>query len=482
MTDLAETGFLRGMLGRMLGWSHDGRRDLYKAFGYPQVGTVDVTLFEQMYARGGIASRIIRAFPADTWCDYPALADEAGSSTTKGEDGYSPFSEAWETLCEKLKLAHYFERVDRLSGIGQYAVLLLGYADGSDLAQPVGEGRHDLAYVVPYMETNAKIVKLVQDTADARYGLPEVYQLKQGKPYLGTATVSTQTQNVHYSRILHVAEFLEENDIYGVPRLLPSLNYLMDLQKVVGSGAETFWLNARPGIGLWADKEANLTPEDIVKMKTQAEEWENQLRRTLVGSGMTAQNIGATVADPSPNIEKLLDLIAGTHAMPKRILVGSERGELSSSQDEGNWSKQIDNRRENYATPTIIKPFVETMIATGNLPKPQGQWWCEWPERAVSPKEQSEIAVAKSTALQNYTSTPGAELVVPQQEFRVWIGEEPVSNYDIAGVEDTAAGAVAAANRPDPALARPLNENDPNVKAAFNARRRKVVSRKYKVA
>lgn len=465
MTDLAETGFLRSMLGRLLGFSKDGLRDLYKAFGYPR--NLELDIFENLYARGGIASRIIRAFPADTWCEYPNAVDEAGGGTTQGEDGYSPFAEAFENLCERVKLTHYLERADRLSGIGQYSVLLLGFADGADLSLPLGNGKNELAYLVPYGERNAKIVQLVQNSADPRYGLPEMYQLKQGQPYLGTATVSTKTQNVHHSRVLHIAEFLEENDIYGMPRLQPSLNYLMDLEKVVGSGAETFWLNAKPGIGLWADKEANLTPIEIARMKAQAEEWENQLRRTLVGSGMTAQNIGATVADPGPNIDKLLDLIAGTHEIPKRKLVGSERGELASSQDDDNWTAVIKNRRKNFATPSVVKPFIEKMIAAGVLPEPQGQWWCEWPERKKGEAEVAKIALDKSNALRNYTATPGAELVVPQQEFRQWLGEEPVSNYDIANVEDTAAGAVAAANKPDPALTQPLNEGDPAVKDQF---------------
>src|ERR1044072_8250617 len=121
---------------------------------------------------------------------------------------------------------------------------------------------------------------------------------------------------VHWSRTIHISEFLDDNDVIGVPRLLPIFNNLKDLEKVVGGSAETFWLNANRGLALWADKEANLSEADIATMKKQAEEFEHQLRRSLVGAGMTAQVLGSDPPDPKPNVETLLDLIPGGCGVP----------------------------------------------------------------------------------------------------------------------------------------------------------------------
>jgi hypothetical protein len=206
----------------------------------------------------------------------------------------------------------------------------------------------------------------------------------------------------------------------------------MDLEKVVGGSAESFWLNATRTVTISADKEANLTDEDIASMKTQAEELSHQMRRYVVGQGVSVDALGIEQADPEPNVSTLLDLIAGATGVPKRILVGTERGELSSAQDENNWSSRIDERRKSYATPKILRPLIDALIAVGELPEPVGEWWVEWPEDDTQdPVAKSTIGMNKANALATYANSPGAEFVVPVQEFRKEVlGLEPESDYD----------------------------------------------------
>jgi len=462
------SGGLRFLAQRILGLSHEGLRDLYAQFGYPR--DIELEAYFAMYLRNDIAARVINSFPKATWREWPILRDEKGNSAVKssynadsaedpaedaaGGKNYSPFVEAFEDLCERLKVLHFLERADKLAGLGEFSILLMGFGDGQALDQPLGTRAAKLLYLAPYAQRNVTINQWENDEKSDRFGLPLFYTLQKSKSTSGQASQS-KTIRVHYSRVLHVAENLLDNEIFGVPRLMPVFNRLMDLEKVVGGSAETFWFNSRPGMGLWADKDAQLDKETIADMKTQAEDFANQLRRILVGSGMTAQSFTATVADPKPNVETLLDLIAGATEIPKRILIGSERGELSSSQDENNWAARIDERRKNFAGPLVLMPFAAAMIATGNLPKPQGEYWIEWPEAASSPREMAEVAVQKTTALRNYLSTPGAELVVPQQEFRTWIGEEPDSEFDIIALDLPEPGGV------------PIDENNPEIKGQF---------------
>lgn len=427
---------LRMRLGSLLGQTHGGARDLYTVLGYPQV--VDVTMLLNLYMRNDIAERIVRAFPQATWREWPSIRDEVGDSSeelkTDGSPNpsFSPFVKSVEDFFEKHRVMQYLERVDRLSGIGRFGILFMGFQDGLNADQPVKTGKSNLLYMTAYHEANVTVGSYIQDKQDPRYGLPEVYTLKAASS-LGGQAVATTSIRAHWTRVLHVAEHLDENEVFGTPRLLSVYNRMLDLEKVVGSSAETFWLNARGGLSLMADKDVNLGTDQLADMKEQAEEWEHQLRRTIAMQGVTASMLQTIIADPKPNVETLLQLIAGAKGIPMRILVGSERGELSSSQDENNWAARIDERQNNFASPSILKPFVQKMIDTGNIERPGGDrgFWVEWPDSsALSPQAQAEVGDKKAGALQKYVMSPGAELVVPIQEFRTDIlGLPPESDY-----------------------------------------------------
>lgn len=409
-------GTFRDRLAFLLGVSHDGRRDLYMQFGWPKLVLVEQLV--ALYRRNAIANRIIRAFPQDTWRDCPLVRDEAGDSGERGDKTYSPFVEAVEKFFEKWRVTHRLERVDRTASLGEFGVLLLGFQDGKQLTEPLQKGNAPLLYIQPYAQINCTIGRYNNDPVDPRFGLPEIYTLKTGNPVSGENVAQKRSITAHWTRVIHIAESLEEDDVFGVPRLLPVFNHLLDLEKVLGSSAETFWLNARPGLSLEADPEFSFSEEQLAEYKKQAEEYEHQLRRILALQGVKATNLSAAIADPSTNVESLLKMISGSTGIPERILVGSERGELGGDNDETNWNQRIDQRRNNFATPVILKPFIQRMIDTQNIPIPNGHFWVEWPGNAMSDEKIAQIGLQKTQALAAYVAAPGAEFVVPFTEFR----------------------------------------------------------------
>ena len=433
---MSSTFAWRSALASFLGFTHQGKRDLYEVFGYPRQVTAQELY--GLYSRNGVANRIIRSFPQATWRDYPCIRDEAGDSSEKDGDSYSEFYATTEQFFEERNVLRALERADRLASIGRFGVLVMGFRDGKRLNEPLEDGKHQLLYLQPYGEPNAVVNAWDQDETSPRFGKPVSYTVQTGALSVGDRPTPRRSFQVHWTRVLHIAEFLDEDEVYGLPRLLPPYNDLLALEKVVGGAAETFWLTANRGLMLSADKEARLTDADVTAMKEQAEEFQHQLRRNLVGTGITPHVLGSEDPDPGPNVDKLLDLIAGAVGIPKRILIGSERGELSSAQDENNWSARIDERRRNFGTPSILRPFVNRMIATGNLPEPEGQWWIEWPEiGALGPVEESTVLLNRTNALVTYANSPGAGLVVPEQEFRRdFLNMEPESEYEIEEPEE----------------------------------------------
>lgn len=406
------------------GFSHKGNRNLYETFGYDQ--EIEVKQIEAMYYRNDIANRIVRAFPQATWREEAIISDDDGDS-----DETSYFVKNANDFISKNKIYHYLERFDRLSGLGEYAILMMVFNDDDDLNEPLQDGDHELLYVQPYKETSAQITKYVTNPKDPRFGLPEIYTINPRKDANKRQSHALNSFNVHHSRVIHVSEFLDEDDVFGTPRLMPIYNRLMDLEKVVGGSSEMFWQNGRGGVVMSVDKDANYDEAARDKMKEHAEEYEHELRRFMIGKGLTVSPISINVPDPKPNVDVLLDLISGTVGIPKRILTGSERGELSSSQDENNFASRVDERRTTFAAPMILEAFIQKMIDTGNITKPNGTFKACWESDAgLNEMQKADIMTKKTQAVATYSNSASSD-IMPVGEFREKIlGLEPEIDFE----------------------------------------------------
>src|SRR5690606_20279735 len=137
------------------------------------------------------------------------------------------------------------ERIDILSGIGGYGVLLLGLNDGEDLSEPVkgidlktgnmigtGGVSRELIYLQPYSQDLVTIEAWNQDPTSPRYCQPEMYQITTIDPYLSEQGYNTRTVSVHWTRIIHIADSTGNSDIIAIPRLQQVLNRILDIQKI----------------------------------------------------------------------------------------------------------------------------------------------------------------------------------------------------------------------------------------------------------
>ena len=224
-------------LGYKMGVQYEGSRDLYKALGYKDVlGFRD---FYQRYTRQAMAKAIIDRPVKATWSgDLDMIEPEEAEDT--------PFEEAWDELDRTLGIKTMLSRVDRLTGIGRYGVLLLGLNDVTNqqtFSQPATKSNYKLIYLKPFGEETAKIDSYEVNPKNERYGKPLYYNIN----IVDAATQTSQTVKVHYSRIIHVTDDNLESDVFGTPRLEPVFNNLMDLDKVTGGDAEMYWRGARPG-------------------------------------------------------------------------------------------------------------------------------------------------------------------------------------------------------------------------------------------
>jgi len=380
------------------------KRDLYNILGYKR--DPDFNDYNNRYKRADIAKRIIDAFPNATWRKKPIVSEM--------QDKPTPFDDAWNIFVKEKKVFHYLSRVDRVSGIGQYGVLYMGYDGDGKLSDPI-ERATELLYMVPCNQSNAPVNSWVTDKNDKRYGLPLMYNLNVRDP---SKESSSTTTPVHYSRVIHVAEGLNDNDVYGTPRLEAILNRLQDLDLIAGGSAEMFWRGAFPGYAIVADEDADLSKQDMDDLEDEIQNYMHDLQRYIRLAGAKVQGLDMQVADPSKHFEILIKIISGAEGIPTRILLGSERGELASEQDERAWNERVDERRRDHAELMILRPFIDKQIEIGVLPKPVEGYNVEWPDISVpSAKETAEVSKIRTEALAKYAMSPGADILVPKEMF-----------------------------------------------------------------
>lgn len=398
----------RAMLASKLGFQYGTSRDVYEALGYKT--TLEFSDYFTRYTRQDIAKAIIDRPVKATWSGPLELIESDEAEDTE-------FEEAWEELDRTLGLKTMLSRVDRLTGIGHYGVLLLGLNDVSNhegFIRPVSKGATELKYVKPFGESSAKIDEYVTDPKDSRYGKPLIYSMEVAD----LASDATKTVKVHYSRVIHITDDNLESDVLGTPRLEAVFNRLMDLEKLVGGDAEMFWRGARPGFHGKVDPEFTMTTALKEDLLNQLDEYEHNLRRFLTTEGVDIKDLAQQIADPANHVDVQLQMISAVTGIPKRVLTGSERGELASSQDTTEWLSYVQARREDHAEPRIVRPFVDRLIELTILPEPGEDYTVKWQDLfSISEKARVEIGKGRANALREYTYTPMSMEVLPPDLF-----------------------------------------------------------------
>lgn len=397
------------ILDRILGLRRDGvsfggKRDTYEAFGYPR--TIDYATYRDCYDRGDIAKAVIDAPVKASWRKEPAIFES-------GDDKETKFEAELGKLLTSIRLFSVLQRLDRLACIGEYAVLLLGFNDEQALDTPVGRSTA-LIYAHPYSQGYAVIKEYDENDKSPRCGLPVKYELSY------TQGSKATTKPVHWSRVIHVANDSLDSTVFGVPVLKGIWNRIEDLHRVSGAGAEGFWRNAFAGLILGTKENVSYDPNSAqgLAIKEVGEDFVHLFQRLLVLDGMEAHQLQTQIADPGPTMGAILDLIAGTCRIPKRILMGSEVGQLASSQDISNWLSVIDERREQHCEPNILRPTIDRLIEKKVLPAPKNGYSVEWPQlTAQSEKEQAEVAKLRTDSFVAYANAPSAEQILPARAF-----------------------------------------------------------------
>lgn len=412
----------RSRLASALGKQFEGERDIYKAAGYKK--EVKFEDYDAKYRRQDIAGRIVDA-PADaTWQAPPEIedVDESGDSLADS----SEFMAAWKALnsvsfddlSDKNSIWHFCHRADQMAGVGCFGVLLVGIGDGQeDLSQPLAKasnGDRKLLYLAPYDEGAVTIDRYDENQRSPRFNLPEIYEIKGNDD-----TKNTQTFKAHWSRVIHIAENLRRNEVFGLPRLEGVYNRLDDLEKVIAASGEAGWKLTDKGT-IFSTRDGYDLPDDDATTTDKIDEFVHGLRRYLALEGMDTTVLGGEMVDPTGLTMIIIKLISARVGIPLRILLGSEAGSLASDQDERNWRQKIQVRQTNFAEPVILWPLISRLVFSGVLPPPSGKLVASWADNQVmTDTEEADKELTQAQAMAA-ARTAGIPLTTYLREVRGW--------------------------------------------------------------
>lgn len=384
------------------GLTFDGNRALWDVFGYKKdVQPLDMFI---KYKRQDVARSIVNA-PADAlWTRPPKIK------------GSPAFEDAWNALTRHIQIWDVLNRADKMTGWGRFSIIVLGLPGRLNSPARKRLELPDLLYAQPYSELGVTVDKFDTDTSSPRFGKPLLYRIRPNSAdiditngrLIGTgrdSPVGSSDLVVHYSRVIHIADNLLEDTVYGQARLEPVYNLLDDLLKVSGGSAETYWMTANRGMQMDIDKDMTLNTADAEALSEEVEEYFHNLRRFIRTRGVKMTELGNKVADPSPTFNTLVSLISAASRIPQRILVGSEAGQLASEQDRANWAERVGERRANFAQPHALTPAILRFQSLGLLPADTSITF-EWPEAFIlAPLERAQTSAQKARSATNLAKT-----------------------------------------------------------------------------
>lgn len=390
-------------------------KDVDYECGYPK--DIDKVDYKRMFDREGLAHRVVCVMPEESWTVQPDIYETEGVEDTE-------FEKKLMELIDDNRLFHYLERMDILSGIGRFGILLFGLNDGKPLESPVegidqvtgeykGKRKKEvkLLYLKPFDESVVTIAAFDENKQSPRYGYPTMYTLE-------TADERKSSLRVHWTRVVHIADNRSSSEVYGEPRMKCVYNRLLDIRKILSGSGEMFWKGGYPGLSFQLDPNiaaANATI-DTDSLKEEIEKYMSGLQRYLKLEGIVVKSLQPQVADPEGHIKAQLQQIAITLGIPSRVLMGSEEARLAASQDARTWNRRVAKRQENYLTLLLVRPVIDRLIAFGVLPEVP-QYFVSWPDlNTIDEKDKSDIAKTVSEALGQYVRYD-VESIYPLRQF-----------------------------------------------------------------
>ncbi len=304
----------------------------------------------------------------------------------------------------------------------QYMGVQFGPSQGH--AEEPSKKERKLLFVRAFDESLVQVVRYEWNVNNPRFGQPVMYRITLNDPrkvYSGVG-LPLATVFVHWSRVIHTPSDggASTSEVFGTPRMQQSLNRCLDLRKLYAAGAEGYWQSCFASWSLETHPQAGGDVKvDYTGLTAMMTDLRNRLRRDILLEGMSAKTLPPSIVDPSPFITSQIEAICIKIPCPKRVFMGSERGELASSQDDAQWNDVIRGRQYLWVTPRIIVPLINRLILVGVLPEPKDGYRVDWPDLdSLNDSQKATVGLTITQALAAGIQG-GIENVMPMKDYLV---------------------------------------------------------------
>jgi hypothetical protein len=406
-------------------------RDVNAECGYPD--DPQYRDFREAYDRIGLAKRIVDLWPDECFA--------AGLSVYETDDpDPTAFEAAQQKFDRKHKATTYLRRIDKLSRIGRYGLLLFGLDDGRPLDQPAltynddgtlraNSRKSGVLYLRCFDEGQAAVSEYEQSDRSFRFGQPLYYDLNFLNPrsrFIASPGVVEPVvkKRVHWTRVLHVAANREGSETFGTPELRPVFNNILDVRKISSSSPEIWWQTGFPGYQFVTDPEyaleAGLNEEELEEA---IEGYVKTLQRYLANKGGKWESLApASSPDPTNPLMAQVTLIAAAKGVPVRMLLGTESGHLASTQDSSTMKERVHGHQTDYTQPYLVDPFYQRVMDYGALPRVENVLYAWRDLKTLGDKDQAEVGLKKTQALMQYVTGDVRQLMGPRHFLTVILG------------------------------------------------------------
>lgn len=441
----------------------DPRHQIDFECGYPKF--ITPIMYRYMYDRDDVARKVVDFFPDECFAVDPEVYE------TEDEDEWSPFELTWKMLCEDFQLLQMLYRIDKLSGIGHYGLLLMGLDDGLSLDQPIQEPellmgkrktvatqQRRLLYLRPFDEYLSFIMQYETDVNNPRYGLPLYYNLVFLDMTIDAAGASIGTRlnrRVHWSRCIPIMDNPATSMVFGTPRMQPVFNRLLDLRKIKGGSAEMFWKGAFPGIMFEVDPQYIADDPEFNKdeFREEVQRYMDGMQKSMLLMGIKANSLAPNISEhPDVHVRVQEQAIASQLNIPLRIWQGSEEGRLASSQDKLTWNFRLGKRCKRQVEPNVVRQSIDRFIAVGVMPPPStGRYSVGWGDlNTTTDEDKANLALKWTQALSQYVATGIIHFIGPMDYLTMFLGIRPTDAKKICDwVEENGGWAKLKAVDPD---------------------------------
>lgn len=435
------------------------KHDHYADFGWPT--EVTFSDLQTIYTRNGLAQAAVEGHIAKVWETDPELFES--------EEAHDPteLEETFKRWAEDLRLWQKVSEADRRSMVGDYAGLILQVADNLNWEHPLGKvrGLEDIWDLIPAWEGELTPATWDTDTKSRRYGQPITYQYTE-QPIRGRAGApSPRNLVIHHSRVII---WSTTGDLLGRSILRAGYNALLDVEKVIGGGAEGFWKNARQSLSLDVDANANLAKlaqalgvgvEELgSKLNDIVDDWAKGFDKALITQGIKPQALNITMPQPEEFQDGPMKLFAASVRMPVRVMIGNVTGERATVEDEHAWAKRCNGLREKEKRP-LIKTLLNRLEACGALPTVD--WYIDWADLTSGTLSERLDVAAKMAEINSKALGTGDYVPFTSDEIREAAGYDVEEEGDGPDENDGQEGEEGEAEPGTEPGAEPDGETDP---------------------